>query len=157
MSCSRGDHGFVVVNRREGSKASDLSTWGPDALIVDAWDGDIMYAETGVSALKSKRPRYYDYYDYIKSRTPYVDTSGFIGEGLSGRFHKHAREKNRPHRFFSWDAKYTGNKRMDKRRELTHIPIDLQDEPPITSNKRRGEELEQFDLTNKKMKMYNTL
>lgn len=154
MACSRGDHAFVVVNRRKKSTVADLSTWGPEALIIDAWDGDIMYAQTGQSALNSKTPRYYDYYKYIKTHSPFVETSGFIGEGLSERFHQHAKEKNRPHQFFSWKAKYTGNRRTDKRRESTHIPIDLQDKP-VVNNKRKRDGIDDFDLLNKKICISN--
>lgn len=33
-----GDHVFVVIGRKKGSKAEDYTTWGKDAVVCDAWD-----------------------------------------------------------------------------------------------------------------------
>ncbi|HKY69890.1 MAG TPA: hypothetical protein VJ205_03245, partial [Gammaproteobacteria bacterium] len=33
----RGSHCFVIVNRKEGSNLNDITTWGPDVLVVDPW------------------------------------------------------------------------------------------------------------------------
>lgn len=32
-----GDHSLVVIGRREGSDPKDMSTWGPEAVVCDAW------------------------------------------------------------------------------------------------------------------------
>ncbi len=34
-----GDHAFVVIGRRKGSQLNDIGTWGPEAVVCDAWDG----------------------------------------------------------------------------------------------------------------------
>lgn len=100
-----------------------------------------MYAETGQSILNTKSQRYYDYYEYIKSHSLDVLNTGYIGKGLSKRFISHAQEKHRPLQFALWTPKYTGNKKIDKQKELRVIPMELQDVP----KKRKNDETHEGD------------
>ena len=38
------DHTFIVLDRSENSMINDLSTWGDNAVIVDAWMGEVYAA-----------------------------------------------------------------------------------------------------------------
>lgn len=151
MACAKGDHAFVVVNRKAKSKVHKLSTWGSGAIIIDSWGEDIVYAKTGESLLYDDE-EYHDTYKYIKRKSPYLRNSGQIGQGLSERFIENSKKKNRPERFFDWPPKYTRDKITDRERELDHIPMDLQDEPSA-DNKRKAEEIDEADPPNKKMRM----
>lgn len=39
-----GDHAFVIVGRRSDSDVSNPSTWGPHAVVCDAWANDVVNA-----------------------------------------------------------------------------------------------------------------
>jgi hypothetical protein len=41
---SPGDHAFVIVGRPFGTDPSDPATWGPDAVVCDAWAGKVISA-----------------------------------------------------------------------------------------------------------------
>jgi hypothetical protein len=46
-----GDHAFVIVGRPFGTSPSDPSTWGPDVVVCDAWDGSVVPAHAYWSAM----------------------------------------------------------------------------------------------------------
>lgn len=41
----RAGHSFIVVNRAKGSKLNDMTTWGDDAILFDAWLGLVCYVK----------------------------------------------------------------------------------------------------------------
>jgi hypothetical protein len=41
---SPGDHAFVIVGRPESATVSDPSTWGREAVVCDAWHGNVVRA-----------------------------------------------------------------------------------------------------------------
>jgi hypothetical protein len=41
MEATNFDHAFVVVGRAEGSKDTDIKTWGPAAVVCDPWWGEV--------------------------------------------------------------------------------------------------------------------
>jgi hypothetical protein len=51
----KGDHHFVVLDRASGSDASNPKTWGPHAVICDAWTGKVYLANEISQHLKSYR------------------------------------------------------------------------------------------------------
>lgn len=153
MKSATGDHSYVVVNRAPESKLNNLKDWGKYALIIDGWDGDIMYAESGKSIFNPPKKRYYDYYNYIINHNPQVIHSGYIGEGLSKRFIEHAKTKNRPNKFTLWESKYTGNPLVDKKAELHTIPNELQHKSFVSVKKIVAEIEERESLSAKKNKL----
>lgn len=39
MARNHADHAFVVIGRARGSRAEIHTTWGPEAIVCDPWDG----------------------------------------------------------------------------------------------------------------------
>lgn len=148
MYCKDGDHAFVVVNRKPNSNVEDLSTWGSKAILVDTWDEDIKYAQSGKSVFEFKSSM--NGYAYIKAHLPCVETSSYLGKGLSKRFIKHAKEKDRPKRFALWTPKYSGDKKLDKKKQIRIIPMELQDVP---IKKRKREEHKEKEVLKKRTRL----
>lgn len=44
MTLGRDDHAFVVIDRAVDSDIDKFETWGPNAVIVDAWSGEVFTA-----------------------------------------------------------------------------------------------------------------
>lgn len=44
FSIKNGDHVFLVIGREPGSRESDYTTWGKQAVICDPWSGDVFFA-----------------------------------------------------------------------------------------------------------------
>lgn len=64
---TNGDHVFNVIDRIPGSDINDPSTWGENALIADAWSGDVYMASELPLRLKA-----YHFVDYKKKEQFYI-------------------------------------------------------------------------------------
>lgn len=52
FSMQRADHGFCVVGRAPGSRCDSAETWGPDAVVIDPWAGEVYPAREMPQNLK---------------------------------------------------------------------------------------------------------
>lgn len=64
---TNGDHVFNVIDRLPGSKLNDPSTWGENALIADAWSGDVYLASELPLRLKA-----YHFVNYKQKEQHYL-------------------------------------------------------------------------------------
>lgn len=55
-----GDHAFVVLNRKTDSDPNDFTTWGTDAIVIDAWSDKVYYASEIPKKLKAYQMQYYE-------------------------------------------------------------------------------------------------
>jgi hypothetical protein len=68
-----GNHGFVVIDREKSSDPLNPSTWGDDAVICDAWSGEVYPAIEGLWRLRSCNNFVFpnkDRYNHIPSYNP---------------------------------------------------------------------------------------
>lgn len=90
------DHAFVVIGMDEKAILTDISTWGPKAIILDPWMGEVVVvADQEMNVESGRYPS--DAFDWIfkmQSRLiPLCDTYGFICSGHSPRWIDHRMAK----------------------------------------------------------------
>ena len=74
---SNGDHCFIVIDRRKNSAINNLSTWGENAVIIDAWAGEVYspLAKTSHNKLMGYYGRVFGYefrcgYNFLSAYNP---------------------------------------------------------------------------------------
>lgn len=72
LSLNHGDHIFNVIGRIPGSNLNDPTTWGDNAIVADAWSGDVYLASELSSRLKGYRSIQYQgvYQCYLEPFNP---------------------------------------------------------------------------------------
>lgn len=106
----KGDHVFVVLNRDPKSDIKNMSTWGPDAIILDPWMNAVVVVEDELKKAKNNQSNCFKYiHFYQKNLHVEKNEYGFIAEGHSSRWKKHRTNKNEPLYLRNWKPFYSKN------------------------------------------------
>lgn len=99
---SKDDHRFVIVNRKEGSDLKDMYSWGPQAIILDAWMNEVFIVADELNKPFSS----FLSFNYIFSRQEQIvcdEDVGYMGSYHTQHWYEQREKKNEPYYLFDWE------------------------------------------------------
>lgn len=92
VSLSGSDHTFLVLDRDPKSDLQDMSTWGPNAIILDPWMDSVVSVTEELQKSENKRSGCFKYISKYQGELV-LENKGNIGQGHTQRWDEHRKKK----------------------------------------------------------------
>lgn len=101
----KGDHTFLVINRKYQSDLSNPHSWGNDAILVDAWSNECGYIKHMLQNKNSILQKYIMKYHHEIE----VNVKALVGFGHTMRWKDRCQQKSRNPNITFWNPRNTKN------------------------------------------------